>query len=395
MPQFVPPNEDHYMNISCYKFVEIPDREKLREDIKAHYKKECAPNDTIRGSIYLSTEGTNINCSGKQKDIIQWKAFLRGIRPYFKDLYFKDTDGGKEHNYRKMRVRMKDEIITMGRKDIVGKDIPRIKPKELQDLLEKDKVVVVDVRNDYEQSLGTFKNAVKCPINTFGSFPSWAKELKENHPEYLDKTIVTVCTGGIKTEKSTCEMKDLGFNAKLLDGGILQYFIDIDEEKKKAYYEGDCFVFDRRVAVQPDLLASKCVLCEACTKPLTYDDQQLPSYEEGKCCKYCKYEPKRKLFVPADISKDPNAPEKPLDAERCYLREQHQLDSKVDKETLRAQWKDMDYQQRKQYIEASAKSKEDYQQRVKDYLIYLSDQDLKAQTIKLEALRQLDLQKMK
>jgi len=364
-------------NISAYKFTPIKDISALREKLKKFFTTQL-PKDAIRGSILLSTEGSNINLSGFKDDIEKTKSYLVNLDDVdFKDLLFKETDGGTEHNYRKLRIRLKEEIVTMKRKDIIGNEAPRVKPGELQSWLDKEEdFVILDVRNDYEQSLGTFKNAIKAPINIFNDFPTYAKDLLDKNPDFRQKKIVTVCTGGIKTEKSTVALRDLGCDqAYMLDGGILKYFEDIESGKKEKAYNGDCFVYDRRVAVKPDLSASDCVLCEVCTWPLTPEEQQLDSYVTGISCKYCINSPKRKRFTLRDIAHDEKAPPKPKSAFLMYCDDH----TDQDKAELGKQWQTLSFEEKGVYVAKEKEAKKQYKKDITVYLQQLSDEDFESQ----------------
>lgn len=371
--QYDESGKERLVNISAYKFTPVADRLALKAKLKDYFINQL-PQDAIRGSILISTEGCNINLSGYRVFIDKTKEFLHNLDLVdFKNLVFKETDGGIEHNYRKLRLRLKEEIVTMKRKDVIGNDAPRVDPKEFQQWIDnREDFYILDVRNDYEQSVGTFKNAIKAPINIFNDFPSYASSLLAQNPDIKQKKIVTVCTGGIKTEKSTLALRDLGCNqAFMLDGGILKYFEEIEEEKKKDSYLGDCFVYDRRVAVRPDLSKSDCVLCEVCTWPLTIEEQNLETYVPGVSCKYCLNAPKRKRFTLRDIQHDPNAPKKPKSSFILYC----EANSDKSKDELGRLWKELSYEEKGIYVKQEQELKQQYKKEVQEYLVKLSEQD--------------------
>ena len=183
-----------------------------------------------------------------------------------------------------MIVKIKQEIIAFGDDNIapVRYTSQKIAAKELKRQLESDAPpVLLDVRNDYETKLGTFENAVKLPIDHFRQFPHAVQQLPD---ELRARPIVMFCTGGIRCEKAGPYMERLGFSQVMqLDGGILKYF----EECQNAHYEGECFVFDQRVAVDHSLHETETTQCYRCQEPLTVEDQAQQTYEPGVSCPFC------------------------------------------------------------------------------------------------------------
>ena len=144
-----------------------------------------------------------------------------------------------------------------------------------------EEVVVLDTRNEYECRIGTFENALELNIRSFRDFPKAIDEMDE---DLKDKPVVMFCTGGIRCEKASVVMMDAGFsNVKQLKGGILGYF----EEVGGDYWNGDCFVFDRRVAVNPQLEETDVVQCYACREPLLFEEQNTGEYVIAQSCPYC------------------------------------------------------------------------------------------------------------
>ena len=183
-----------------------------------------------------------------------------------------------------MNVRLKKEIISIGLDHIkpavhTGEEIT---PTEFKSWLDAGKeVLVLDTRNDYECRIGTFQNALELDIKSFRDFPRAVSEMSD---ELKDTPVVMFCTGGIRCEKASVVMMDAGFsNVKQLKGGILGYF----EEVGGDYWDGDCFVFDHRVAVNPELKETDVAQCFACRNPLSIEDQESEHYEIGVSCPYC------------------------------------------------------------------------------------------------------------
>ena len=186
--------------------------------------------------------------------------------------------------FKRMLVKIKKEIISMNAPLICQQHdrAKAVEPKTLQAWLDSgEEVIMLDTRNDYEMKMGSFENAIQLDIHNFRDFPEKVKPLVE---KLRHKKVVTFCTGGIRCEKAALYMDQLGFEEVYqLDGGILKYF----EECHGAHYDGDCFVFDKRVAVDKDLKPTTAVLCFVCLNPLTDEEQKSPLYIYEKQCPYC------------------------------------------------------------------------------------------------------------
>tara|TARA_B100000287_G_scaffold75024_1_gene66934 strand:- start:321 stop:1163 length:843 start_codon:yes stop_codon:yes gene_type:complete len=268
---------DQHLNIAGYKFVVLDDRDALRQPFKA----QCDELG-LKGTILLSYEGINIFVAGPEQSIATFRAYLSNDER-FADIDFKESYS--EHQpFNRMNVRLKNEIISVGLPnfDRVESMDGRILPKDLHEkLLNGDEVVLLDTRNTYETRLGTFHNAIELDIDTFRAFPQAVSELEES---LKDKEIVMFCTGGVRCEKASVIMKDAGFtNIKQLEGGILGYFEHVGGD----YWDGECFVFDKRVALLPDLTETGTTICFACREPLTPKEQLHPAYVPGESCSYC------------------------------------------------------------------------------------------------------------
>lgn len=236
------------VNISCYKFVTLNDREALKAALDARFRALG-----LLGTILLAPEGINVFLAGPRAAVDAAVAHLRAD-PRFADLAPKESLSA-EAPFRKLRIRLKKEIITM--------KMPLIRPEEgrapsvaavtLKQWLDRGlddegrPVVMLDTRNDYEVVAGSFEDAVDYGIGVFSEFPERIAACRD---AYAGKTVVSFCTGGIRCEKAAIHMKALGLERVYqLEGGILKYF----EEAGGAHYRGDCFVFDEREAVGADL----------------------------------------------------------------------------------------------------------------------------------------------
>lgn len=236
------------VNISCYKFVALADREALKADLAAR----CADLG-LKGTILLAPEGINVFLAGSREAIDRIVAHLHAD-PRFADLVPK-TSFSAVPPFHRMRVRLKREIITM-KMPVIRPEAgraPSVAAATLKQWLDRGcddegrPVVMLDTRNDYEVQAGTFDNAVDYQIGIFSEFPP---QLAARRDDYTGKTVVSFCTGGIRCEKAALHMKAIGIeHVYQLEGGILKYF----EEVGGAHYHGDCFVFDEREAVSADL----------------------------------------------------------------------------------------------------------------------------------------------
>lgn len=232
------------LNVSFYRFVNLPSPEVLRDRLK-----ERALQAGLKGSILLSHEGINGFLAGPEPVLRPYLHWLFSEHPEFHGIEPKESLSTRVP-FSRMLVKVKKEIITMGRPDIRPSEMTgrRIYPKQLKDWYDtKKEFVIVDTRNDYEVSQGTFKNAVHYDIETFKQFP---EKLEKEAADLRDKTVVMFCTGGIRCEKATALAENLGIKEVFqLEGGILKYF----EEVGGAHYRGDCFVFDHRTNVDSGL----------------------------------------------------------------------------------------------------------------------------------------------
>lgn len=264
-------------NISTYKFAPMSGLKELRERLL----RLCKELD-LKGTILLSTEGVNLFIAGEGGAVDRLVAQLRAL-PGLEDLSPK-VSLSEEQPFRRMLVRIKKEIIAFGVEGIdpARHTAPRLPPQELKKWLDEGReVLLFDTRNDYEVKMGTFKGAVPAGVDHFRDFPAAVARLPEG---WKKKPIVTFCTGGIRCEKAAPFMEGQGFEQVWqLDGGILKYF----EECGPAHYEGECFVFDQRVGVDPALEETPSAQCFACQTPLTAAEQADARYVAHVSCPYC------------------------------------------------------------------------------------------------------------
>lgn len=270
------------VNIAAYKFVTFDDTVAQRPRFQA-----LCTDLGLKGTILLSPEGINLFLAGARSSIHQFLAFLRSD-PRFADIEVKESLSEKQP-FNRMLVRLKREIITMKHpliKPELGR-APAVEAATLKRWLDQGHddqgkpVVMLDTRNAFEVDVGTFDNTIDYRIEKFSEFPAIVEREKE---ALNDKTIVTFCTGGIRCEKAAIHMKNIGYNSVYqLEGGILKYF----EEVGGAHYTGDCFVFDHRTALNPQLQETETRQCFACRAVVTPREQLSPLYVEGKSCPHC------------------------------------------------------------------------------------------------------------
>lgn len=247
------------INIAAYKFIGIPEPASWREPIR-DYCKQLG----LLGTVLLAPEGINLILAGSRQAIDSFVDFLRSDEMFegrFSDIPVKESFS-KEQPFRKMLVRLKKEIITMKHPTIAPEKerAPAVEPKTLKKWLDQGhddsgrKLLLLDTRNDYEVEAGTFEGALDLDIEIFSEFPEAWQEAAKHVDDLENKTIVSFCTGGIRCEKAALFMREKEFkNVVQLDGGILRYF----EEVGAAHWKNDCFVFDERRAVDPNLCESK------------------------------------------------------------------------------------------------------------------------------------------
>ncbi len=268
-------------NIAAYKFARLTDLKPLREELQT-----LCRDHALKGTILLSPEGINLFVAGDGEGIDVLLARLRAL-PGLEDLEVKVSVSDAQP-FRRMLVRLKKEIISFGVEGIdpATRTSPKLSPRELKQWLDEGRpVTLLDTRNDYEIKLGTFRDALPAGISHFRQFPDAVSRLPAAMKE---QPVVMFCTGGIRCEKAGPFMEREGFKSIFqLEGGILKYF----EECGSAHYDGECFVFDQRVGLDPHLEETDASQCYACQTPLTAADQASDRYVAGQSCPYCYQEP--------------------------------------------------------------------------------------------------------
>ncbi|MER8437274.1 rhodanese-related sulfurtransferase [Mesorhizobium sp. M1312] len=237
----------------------------------------------IKGTLLLAHEGINGTVAGSEADIAALIDHLESIEG-LAGLEVKYSSAA-QMPFHRMKVRLKREIVTMGVKDLdlAASAGTYVAPADWNALISDADTIVIDTRNAYEVSIGTFKGAVDPATTSFREFPSW---VEQHRAELVGRKVAMFCTGGIRCEKATAYVKSLGFEDVFhLKGGILKYLEEVPAEQ--SLWQGECFVFDERVSVSHGLVEGEAELCRACRHPLTGQDLLSPKYTAGTSCPHC------------------------------------------------------------------------------------------------------------
>ncbi|KAJ0262439.1 Rhodanese-like domain-containing protein 7 [Hirschfeldia incana] len=290
--------------VSFYKFADFPDHADLCEELR------------VSGGIILAPEGINGSICGSRESVERVLAFIRryirlnGLRqvetpvsPEQEAIHHgSPLEAGEDAPFRwdHVRVKLKKEIVTLGMPSVspIERVGTYVSPEEWNELISDPETVVIDVRNTYETRIGKFKGAVDPCTTAFRHFPSWVddqfalkeqsfveKEGKAEKPKTLPR-VAMYCTGGIRCEKASSLLLSQGFEKVYnLKGGILKYLEEVP--KTESLWEGECFVFDKRVSVEHGLAQGTHKLCYGCNQPRSDEDMEAPGYEYGVSCPYC------------------------------------------------------------------------------------------------------------
>ena len=263
---------------ATYKFVSLPDYKTIHPSLIT-----ACETHGIKGTILLAPEGINGTIAGTRTGIDAILAYLRS------DARLADLSGKESYTdempFRTLKVRLKKEIVALGRQDVdpnrqVG---TYVEPADWNSLISDPEVTLIDTRNEYEFGIGTFKGAINPHTYAFRQFPDY---VAENLDPKKQKKVAMFCTGGIRCEKATSLLLEMGFEEVYhLHGGILKYLEEVPAEK--SLWEGDCFVFDNRVAVDHTLEPVAQDRCYVCQHALTPEDITHEDYHIGVSCPYC------------------------------------------------------------------------------------------------------------
>ena len=263
---------------ALYRFARLDAFETLRAPLATF----CCGRG-IKGTLLLAHEGINGTVAGSEAAIAELIDHIEAIDG-LAGLEVKYS-GAAEMPFHRMKVRLKREIVTMGVENIdpATSAGTYVAPADWNALISAPDTIVIDTRNAYEVSIGTFKGAVDPDTASFREFPAW---VEAHRAELEGRKVAMFCTGGIRCEKATAYVRSLGFEDVFhLKGGILKYLEEVPAEQ--SLWQGECFVFDERVSVSHGLAEGEAELCRACRHPLTTGDLASPHYAAGISCPHC------------------------------------------------------------------------------------------------------------
>jgi UPF0176 protein len=266
---------------ALYHFATFDDPAALREPIEALCREEG-----VRGTLLLAKEGVNGTIAGPHDGIERVLAHLRSL-PGCADMPVKNA-AAETMPFHRLKVRLKQEIVSMGEPDVdpANNAGTYVAPEEWDDLIARPDTILIDTRNDYEVAIGSFPGAIDPGTRTFREFPAWFRANREALLREGVNKVAMFCTGGIRCEKATAFLKAEGVDDVYhLEGGILNYLEKVPAARSS--WDGECFVFDERVAVGHDLAPGSHVLCRACRMPVSPEQRASPLYVEGVSCPQC------------------------------------------------------------------------------------------------------------
>ncbi|MFP5509866.1 MAG: rhodanese-related sulfurtransferase [Alphaproteobacteria bacterium] len=267
-----------YTVAALYHFTRFDDPAAIKPGLAAL----CCAQD-VTGTLLLAREGINGTIAGTRAAIDAVLAHIRAL-PGCADLEWKESTASAPP-FARMKVRLKREIVTMGQPDVdpLARVGHYVEPADWNALITAPDVAVIDTRNDYEVAIGSFRGAVDPQTASFRDFPAW---WESNKHRFHNKRIAMFCTGGIRCEKSTNYLLGQGVEEVYhLKGGILKYLEEVPQDQST--WQGECFVFDRRVSVGHGLKEGPHLLCHACRRPILPEDRDHPAFEEGVACHHC------------------------------------------------------------------------------------------------------------
>lgn len=268
----------HYHIAAFYHFAEFSDY----KDWLPRLEELCEAQQLI-GTILLAHEGVNGTVAGSREGLEHLLSMLRADTRFSGiQVKWSETD---DKPFLRMKVRLKKEIVSMGVDGVKPheKTGVLVSPTEWNELIDDPDIVLIDTRNHYEVDVGTFKNAINPHADSFREFPQY---VEDNFEDAKDRKVAMFCTGGIRCEKASAYMLEQGFKEVYqLHGGILEYLNQVQPED--SLWEGECFVFDRRVTVNNQLEPGSYIQCHACRRPVTAEEAASEHYEKGVSCPHC------------------------------------------------------------------------------------------------------------
>ena len=271
-------SENRFIVAALYKFVRLPDFRELKRPLL-----ERCRELRLKGTLLLAPEGINGTVAGSREGIDGILDYLHS-EPRFADLAHKESlaTGVPFH---RMKVKLRQEIVSLGLPGIDPEHLRGVyvEPEDWNAEISRPGTLVLDVRNEYETGIGAFKNAVAPDTGTFREFPDYVE--KNLNPQEHTR-VAMYCTGGIRCEKASSYLLSRGFREVVqLQGGILNYLEKVDRDHSR--WEGECFVFDSRVAIDHELAEGEFEQCFACRRPLRQEDMASKKYQPGVSCPRC------------------------------------------------------------------------------------------------------------
>ena len=270
---------DNYLIYSFYRFVKIKNKLENKTELENYISQI-----NVKGTILLADEGFNGSIAGTKQNLDKVIYTIKRMTNIRKVDIKKNIVESLPFN--RMKIRLKKEIVSLGLTDLVIKNFKNkyIEPKYWDDFINQTDVRLLDTRNLYEIPIGKFKNAINPGTRSFREFPKKFKDLQINKNQKL----ALYCTGGIRCEKASAFLKSNGFkHIYQLKGGILNYFHYKKNNQKKNIWEGECFVFDKRVSVTKNLTKGNYSQCYGCRRPITIKDTKSKRYKKGVHCPHC------------------------------------------------------------------------------------------------------------
>ena len=271
-----------YKIATLYKFSRIQNPLKTHKDICSNLKEL-----NIKGTILVGEEGLNGTiCATSEKKLSKAIKYLQSIDGF--DALDVKYSSSEKNPFVRMKVKLKKEIVTIGDNSIDPTEMvgEYVDPNNWNKLIDDKNTILIDTRNNYEYSIGTFKNSINPHTNKFREFPKWIKKQKFSNKDKESKNIAMFCTGGIRCEKASVYLEKKGFkNIYQLKGGILNYLKKI--KQKNSLWKGECFVFDNRVSLKHGLAQGTYSICGGCREPISVKDKKSRKYEEGVTCPSC------------------------------------------------------------------------------------------------------------
>ncbi|MBS1239359.1 MAG: rhodanese-related sulfurtransferase, partial [Proteobacteria bacterium] len=267
---------------ALYQFAPYPDPAALRAPLA-----DLCRAEGVKGTLLLAPEGINGTIAGTDAAIARVLDHIRTL-PGCAELEVKFSRA-PSMPFHRMKVRLKREIVTMGQPDInpLAGAGTYVAPEDWNALIAEPGTIVIDTRNDYEVAIGRFAGAIDPRTKSFSEFPAWfGAERERLLGNAKPPKVAMYCTGGIRCEKSTAFLKSQGVEEVYhLKGGILKYLETVPEGE--SLWQGECFVFDRRVSVGHGLAQGSYGLCHACRRPLDAAARTSPLFAEGISCPAC------------------------------------------------------------------------------------------------------------